>query len=187
MQIEIVTDYAFRILFCLLSFPPALSIHEIVVQLGIGEDQIMQIIPKLVQAGWIKQFDHSDGRYTLAVDGRSISLFDVILLMEHKVMVNPCMQDGDYCSLFATRNCPIRSKYGLLQTCIEGLLRQFKLSDIIHDDMSKIANDPVSRINADSGRMGEDGRRLSPQEIPKTWVEAMRAERLARQVQRRGE
>lgn len=109
MQLNVATDYAFRLVLHL----AMLGDGKIANGASISEQEkipprfLLKIVRYLTKAGIVKSYRGVDGGFALAQPAANISLVDVIKAMEGPITLNRCLQDRETCSKDATQQCPI--------------------------------------------------------------------------------
>ncbi|WP_415331911.1 RrF2 family transcriptional regulator [Clostridium perfringens] len=79
----------------------------------------------------IVDIDEMQERFSLAKNPNEITIFDIINVMENTMKINFCLEEDEYCSRFATENCPVRKFYCELQYDIESSLKSKTIHDLI--------------------------------------------------------
>lgn len=111
MQLNKTTDYAVRIVVYLSQQTGIATSEEISEATQVSKNYIMRILRKLSKAGLLKMVRGTKGGFQVAKPADEISLYDVIVTMEPTTQINPCLEDEEECSLYATGSCPVRKFY----------------------------------------------------------------------------
>ena len=83
MQLTKHTDYAFRVLIYLINMEKKITtIKTITETFDISKSHVMKVVNELVNKGWLSSTRGKNGGIYLGVDPGSVSLKDVIVLME---------------------------------------------------------------------------------------------------------
>lgn len=133
MQINITTDYAIRIVLYLAIRKELVSSVDIAYAMGIQPGYVLKITRKLVNAGILLRVVGSHGGFLLAGSAEQIALYDIIELMESTTKLNRCLEEDEYCSRFATANCPVRKFYCNLQEQIERNLKEITIAGLLNN------------------------------------------------------
>lgn len=135
MQLNITTDYAIRVLLCLGEEGNRVTGGEISDTMAIPERYLLKVLNKLRSSGLVHSFSGSSGGYELSKSLSQITLWDVLVVMEETMAVNPCLQDEENCSRHATATCPVRKFYCGFQMTIENILRNVSLEEIQNQNL----------------------------------------------------
>ena len=133
MQINITTDYAIRIVLYLAGRKNLTTSVDIASAMRIPSGYVLKITKKLVNAGILLRVVGSRGGFLLAVMAEQIALYDIIELMESTTKLNRCLEDDEYCSRFATVNCPVRKFYCNPQEQTEKSLKEISIADLVNN------------------------------------------------------
>ena len=123
MQLNKTTDYAVRIVMFLSQQNDIVTSEEISEATQVSKNYIMRILRKLSKAGLLKMVRGTKGGFQVAKPADEISLYDVIVIMEPTIQINPCLEDEEDCSLYAIGSCPVRRFYLSLQEELESKLK----------------------------------------------------------------
>lgn len=131
MQLNITTDYAIRMLWCLGEMDVKKSGPTIAEEVRIPPKYILKIAMKLREAGMIGSSSGAQGGYYLLKPLDKISWLAVVRIMEPSLMINRCMEPDEYCSQGAARECAFRRFYQAMQKEIENKWASLSLADIL--------------------------------------------------------
>lgn len=131
MQLNITTDYAIRTVLYLAVRNLMTTSSEIAVAMRIPENYILKITKKLQKAGIVQREVGAKGGFILAKSMEEINLYEIIELMEPKMKINRCLEDDEYCSRFATEQCPVRKFYSNLQNELETKLKEMTVMSLL--------------------------------------------------------
>ena len=116
MQLKITTDYAIRmILYLAQNESVIVSATEIAQAMKIPHSYLIQIGAVLKKSGLIQAHSGRLGGYSLAEPSDTITLYDIVAVMESTTLINRCLESDSYCSRSAAEFCPVRKSYCLLQ------------------------------------------------------------------------
>lgn len=130
MQLNISTDYAIRALLYLATCGRQASSSEISAEMCIPESYLYAVMGKLKRAGLVTATRGVNGGWTLAKDTESISLIDIIAVMEGSLKINKCLHDTSECSRKAAEICQVHAYYEELQGQLEKCFSDVKLSQL---------------------------------------------------------
>lgn len=134
MQLKITTDYAIRtILYLSLRMPEVITSLEISKTMGIPRKYLIYVGSILKQAGLLETHPGKYGGYSLAKRPEEITLFEIVDTMEDTTKINRCLEEDEYCSRFATKDCPVRKCYTVMQRAWECFLKGLTVTDILSD------------------------------------------------------
>lgn len=131
MQINVTTDYAIRAVSYLAVKNSITPSSEVASRMGIPKSYILKITNKLQAAGIVERIVGARGGFMLAKNPEKINLYEIIKIMEPTMKINRCLEEDEYCSRFATDNCPIRKFYTRLQNELESKLQEITVKMLI--------------------------------------------------------
>lgn len=131
MQLNITTDYAIRLLLYLGEMGIKKAGPLIAEEMMIPPKYILKISSKLRAAKLIGSESGSQGGYYLMKPLDSITLMEVLNVMESTVKINRCLEPDAYCSRGGVAECPIRGFYLALQRELEEKWLSQCLSEIL--------------------------------------------------------
>ena len=122
MQINLESDYAARIVYCLTKVDGRLDAQSIAEETCVSLRFTLKIMRKLVAAGIVRSFKGAKGGYQLARGPESVTLRQVIEAVEGPYRFSRCL-DGEYdCSCSAVMGCPFHTVFDdVTKTVIEKL------------------------------------------------------------------
>lgn len=97
MRISLETDYAVRIVDCLVNAGKRISASEISKNTRVTEKFCLKILRKLVAAGLVKSFKGIGGGYELNKSPDEITLKQVIETIEGPIVLSRCLQEDFNC------------------------------------------------------------------------------------------
>lgn len=97
MRISLETDYAVRIVDCLVNEDKRVSASQIAEKTRVTEKFCLKILRKLVSAGIVKSFKGIGGGYELNKSPEQITLKQVIETIEGPIVLSRCLQDDFNC------------------------------------------------------------------------------------------
>ncbi|MDR1774069.1 MAG: Rrf2 family transcriptional regulator [Clostridioides sp.] len=136
MQLNITTDYAIRIILYLGMKKGVVSSKEISENMGITQNYVIKITSNLSNAGFVKKVRGMNGGFMLIKD--DLTLYDIVEKIEPTIRINRCIEEEQYCSRCATKNCAIRRKFVGLQGTIDGYLKSITIKDLIDESRNSV-------------------------------------------------
>jgi Rrf2 family protein len=128
MQLNITTDYALRVLLCLVIEHRPLGAAEISNKVKIPQTYVTAIMSKLKKGGFVSAKRGQIGGYCLIKHPEDITMWDVIQVMERTPQIACCGADCS-CS-FDTAQCPIREAYAVAQENMEDVFQGITIADL---------------------------------------------------------
>lgn len=124
-------DYAIRIIRAL-SNGETDSIPSISEREQITPANAYKIARKLEKSGYIKSFRGSAGGYALNCDLESTTLYDIISVIDPKMLLIECMQAGYDCPVHSNqRPCHVHREFARIQKNLNQDLKKFSLAKIL--------------------------------------------------------
>ena len=128
MHMTVETDYAVRIVSCLVTAGRRMDAKSIAEETSVTLRFSLKILRKLVAGGIIKSYKGTQGGYELAREPKEISLNDVIETVEGPFYISRCL-GGDYqCGHNDTSSgcsCPFREVYDQISEDVSKRLKAF--------------------------------------------------------------
>ena len=131
MQLNIMTDYAIRMVLYLADCDQTASGTEISETMTIPPSMITTMSPKLRKAGIITTQRGTNGGYRLAKDPQDISLSEIINVMEGTTRLNRCLEDDHHCSRGEAETCPVRRFYTSIQALLDCTFREKTIASLL--------------------------------------------------------
>lgn len=137
MRINRRTDYAVRVVLALAEQPDGtrLSAQEIQGQMLIPRPFLNRIIADLSRAALIQTFPGPNGGLELARPAEAINLRQVWEAIEGRFAISDCLVSPGGCPL--SGNCPVRCRWGRLQSLMLQELERTTLSELAADAHSQ--------------------------------------------------
>ena len=89
MQFNTSTDYAIRLVLCLVKESKTVSSSKLSTAIGVSSRYLLQISAKLRDAGLIEVTYGGNGGFRLLHPANTISLFDIVIIMEGSIVDKP--------------------------------------------------------------------------------------------------
>lgn len=134
MQIQITTDYACRILGYMAEqdaykgekLVKAKDMAEI---LGITYQYAMKVINKLRGAEIIDSVQGCNGGYFLTDKAYTMTLYDIVSLMEGDIKISRCLEDDHYCTAKRDGECGLQESLKTIEAKLAEELKQINIID----------------------------------------------------------
>ncbi|HEU4400606.1 MAG TPA: Rrf2 family transcriptional regulator [Candidatus Polarisedimenticolia bacterium] len=118
-----------------------LTLGEIAREEGLTVPHVAKLISRLRKAGLVRSVLGRTGGYTLARDASGVSVSEVLAALGGK------LYDTDYCTKFSgdlaicthMGDCSLRSLWGVLETLLDRVLKQTKLSELVRSEQGMTA------------------------------------------------
>ena len=130
MQLNVTTDYAIRSLLYITAHSKPVTSTEISEAMTIPQSYLIAILAKLKKAGLITSRRGNTGGYSLLKQPETVSLLEIIEVMEGEARINRCPEGEENCSCFPAADCPVRSAYRMIQRNFEESLRSVPLRSL---------------------------------------------------------
>lgn len=112
------------------------SLKSIAANQGISEHYLEQLISTLRNAGYVTSTRGAQGGYRLAKDPESITVGDIITVMEGPIALVDCLlddtKDNQYCKKAGV--CVTRNVWAKVCESINGVLDSITLADLCQED-----------------------------------------------------
>ena len=130
MHINLESDYAARIVYCLTKAEDRLDAQSIADETCVSLRFTLKIMRKLVAAGIIRSFKGAKGGYQLAKKPETITLRQVIEAVEGPYRFSRCL-DGEYdCSCSAVMGCPFPAVFDVVTKTVIDKLDAVTFADL---------------------------------------------------------
>lgn len=93
MQFNTSTDYAIRLVLCLAKESKTVSSSKLSAAIGVSSRYLLQISAKLRDAGLIEVTYGGNGGFSLLQPATKITLYDIVIVMEGKIIHKPLTED----------------------------------------------------------------------------------------------
>ena len=123
MHITLESDYAVRIVACLVSENKRIDAKTISQKNNVSLRFALKILLKLVESGIVKSYKGTQGGYELAKSPSEISLCDVIETVEGTYHFSRCLEDGYECSCGRSGDCCHQKAFGQITEIVKKELK----------------------------------------------------------------
>lgn len=124
-------DYAIRIIRALSSGETE-NIPTICEKEQITSANAYKIARKLEKSGYIKSFRGSAGGYALNCDLKQTTLYDIISVIDPRMLLIECMQTGYECPLHSHKTpCRVHREFSRIQSNLNQDLKRHSLAEIL--------------------------------------------------------
>lgn len=138
MQITRATDYAVRILIHLANSPMGsrFAAPELAEGIGAPGSFVAKILQQLVQRGWITSHRGTGGGFQLAARPESISLLEVVELIEGPLQINLCLPGEAVCDRRSW--CGAHPVWEQAQEALKAVLAAASIEQLARDTIANI-------------------------------------------------
>lgn len=134
MQLNMTTDYAIRTVLYLGQSQKKVSANQISEDMHIPKGYLEKVLRKLKKESYVSADLGTKGGYYLNRGLESITLGEIIRVMENTVKINRCLEEDAYCSRGAELTCKIRKYYDKVQAEMEEHVFNISLKDILDNN-----------------------------------------------------
>lgn len=125
MHITLESDYAVRIVSCLVHEKKRLDAKTISDKTCVSLRFSLKILRKLVEKEIVKSFKGTQGGYELAKKPSEISLYDVIETVEGTYKFSRCLEDNYQCSRGKSRICCYQRAFSEITDMVADKLKTY--------------------------------------------------------------
>ncbi|MGI9350150.1 MAG: RrF2 family transcriptional regulator [Rhizobiaceae bacterium] len=129
MRLNQASDFALRIMMLLCREKKPLTVDAISQRLKLVKSHVMKIVAKLVKAGVLTSRRGRSGGVSLARDGATISVGEVVRVIEADFAIVECMLDRESTCVFAG-GCKLQGVMGNARKAFLGVLDKESLKSI---------------------------------------------------------
>lgn len=112
MHINLESDYAVRIVYCLARFGQKMDAQRIAEETGVSQRFTLKIMRKLVTAGLVTSFKGAHGGYMLSREPEEITLRQAIEAVEGPYRFSRCLDEHYDCNNPNSLQCPFHHIFG---------------------------------------------------------------------------
>lgn len=113
-----------------------ISLKSVAERQGISEHYLEQLMGTLRKAGYVKSLRGAQGGYTLTKDPESITVGDIIRIMEGPIAPVDCLltesKNNEYCKRASF--CPTRGVWAKVRDSIDAVLDSISLADLCKEE-----------------------------------------------------
>jgi Rrf2 family protein len=130
LRINRKTDYAIRVMLALAKHGQdvRVSTQQIQEEMQVPHAFLQRIIADLARRKMILTYPGPNGGLQLANSIDSVTLLDVYEAIEGPLLISPCLEGPDECSL--ERGCPVRPRWGHMQNLVAHELASVTLAQL---------------------------------------------------------
>ena len=133
MRITLESDYALRIVTALATHKERLDAKSLADETSVTPRFALKILHKLVQGGIVRSYKGTKGGYTLSKDAASITLKEVIELIDGPIMIARCIESGEACALNHDKSaCAYHHIFDTLSIEVAKKLNAITIEDVIN-------------------------------------------------------
>ena len=127
-------DYAIRIVRQLVT-GGKMKAEEICGAENVSIQFAYKILKKLEEGGLVNVFRGVQGGYTIAKEGKDISLFDIFIAMEEDLGVSACLTEGFCCPMNKVdKPCSVHRELERIQDVLVDLMKEKTLEELFSGD-----------------------------------------------------
>ena len=130
MHITLESDYAIRIVSCIVESDNRLDAKAIAAATNVPQRFALKILRKLVSSGIIVSYKGAKGGYQLAREPKDISLLDVIETAEGTYYFSRCLNDEYDCSCSDKMLCKARHIFADITEKVQTALKQTNFENL---------------------------------------------------------
>ncbi|MFQ9872656.1 MAG: RrF2 family transcriptional regulator [Oscillospiraceae bacterium] len=131
MHITLESDYAVRIVDCLVQAGARLDARTIAERTDVTLRFSLKILRKLVSAGIVKSFKGTQGGYELARALNEMSLGDVIEAVEGEYAISRCTKEGFTCNREHSAPCKFQKIYREISREVQDKLKSVTFDQLV--------------------------------------------------------
>ncbi len=124
MHITLESDYAVRIVGCLIKEKKRMDAKTIADETCVTLRFALKILRKLVASGIVKSYKGAQGGYEIAKAPSEISMMDVIETVEGKYCLSRCLSDSYNCNRGMSGACQFRKVFDDISKNVEEELKK---------------------------------------------------------------
>lgn len=133
MRITLESDYALRIVTALATHAERLDAKSLADETSVTPRFALKILHKLVQGGIVRSYKGTKGGYTLSKDAASITLKEIIELIDGPIIIARCVESGESCALNHDKSaCAYHHIFDTLSIDVARKLNAITIEDVIN-------------------------------------------------------
>ena len=133
MRITLESDYALRIITSLATHEGVVDAKTLAEETSVTQRFTLKILHKLTTAGMINSYKGVNGGYKLAVSADSITLRQVIELIDGPIMMVRCLESSESCALNKDKTaCIYHHIFDTISLDLAKKLSGITISDVIN-------------------------------------------------------
>lgn len=137
MRITLESDYALRILTAMAGYEGITDAKTIAEETSVTLRFTLKILHKLVMGEMVQSFKGSHGGYKLSRSPESITLRDVIELIDGPIAIARCLDSAEACSLNCDKTaCVYHHIFDTISIELAAKLAKITISDVINKNYS---------------------------------------------------
>jgi Rrf2 family protein len=121
----------------------ACSAKDVAESYGIPQEALAKILQRLAKAGLLHSQHGTNGGYTLARAPEMISAFEVIRAIDGPLFITSCITVRGECD--QSDRCNVREPLRKVNSSIEHVLRQIRISDMKEEPLEGEQSKPISK------------------------------------------
>lgn len=133
MRITLESDYALRIVTQLAEQGERIDAKTLAEKTSVTPRFALKILHKLVQGGIVRSYKGTKGGYTLSKDANTITLKEIIELIDGPIIIARCVDSGESCALNHDKSaCVYHHIFDTLSIDVARKLNAITIADVIN-------------------------------------------------------
>ena len=134
MYITLESDYAIRIVSCLVNSKKRMDAKSIAESTDVTLRFALKILRKLVASGIVKSFKGTQGGYELAKNPKDITLYDIIDTVEGTYCFSRCLNENHPCNRGYSGICKYQRVFSEVSEIVKDKLKSHNFEDMNCDE-----------------------------------------------------
>lgn len=155
MQITRATDYAVRVIIYLATLPPdtRVAVPDLARGIQAPESFVSKILQQLALRGMVISHRGTGGGFQLAVEPESVSLLEVVEMVEGPLQINLCLPGETSCSRKSW--CGAHPIWSEAQDALKKVLAGVSIAKLAQDSATNLAKERKDAERGGAGRIGQ--------------------------------
>ncbi len=132
MHINLESDYAVRIVYCLAVHGRRMDAAEIAENVSVTLRFTLKILRKLLEKSIVKSYKGAKGGYELAKPPEQISMRMVVEAVEGPYMFSRCLSDDYSCARAESKNCPFYKVFDDISVIVRRKLDEITFDKLVY-------------------------------------------------------
>ena len=133
MRITLESDYALRIVTQLAEQGERIDAKTLAEKTSVTPRFALKILHKLVQGGIVRSYKGTKGGYTLSKDANTITLKEIIELIDGPIIIARCVDSGESCALNHDKSaCVYHHIFDTISIDLAKKLNKITIDDVIN-------------------------------------------------------
>ena len=127
MQFNTSTDYAIRLILCLAKESKTVSSAKLAAAIGVSSRYLLQIGARLRDAGFIEVTHGGNGGFSLIQSATEVSLYDIVVVMEGRIIHKPSTKD----TVLQDNFKPLNIAYKYMSEVLADILKSITIDSLL--------------------------------------------------------